>query len=126
MHYQLTVVNETNPEILSEVWADLTAILEASSNAPGILFSDDEGQLTAVDATWGVTHSEDEDMKELSQAHPGLVLRLTRVSDVLNSSHFDELKNFSAKEFEGGRMKRSYQPAPVSWQKTWEAESLFG
>jgi hypothetical protein len=126
MHYQLSAVNETDTEVLAEVWADLQTILSKNGNAPGIHFSDDEGQLTAVDATWGVVSSEDEDMKELSAAYPDLVLRLVRVSDVLNSSHFDQLKNFSAKEFERGRMKRSYQPAAVDWQKTWEADSLFG
>lgn len=129
MKYQLSVDRSIPQGGTVPVWAKLYEIIDTHNNvdysvAP-VPFIEENHTVTLIGPHWGVNRHESEDVKELSREYPESVFTLTQVSDVLNSTHFDDLRNYTKTDYQDGRVLRVHKPKPIEWTVTAEYQSIW-
>jgi hypothetical protein len=119
MHYKISVDNIYPAEAIVQFWDTLYKIIQTNENIDSEKnrgsFSDEKNFLTFIDGYWGATRPESEDMIELSAVYPDVLFTFTQATNILNGYHFEDLKNYHASQFLGGKMVRTLAPKPMEW-----------
>lgn len=64
---------------------------------------------------WGITRHEEDDLIEISKAHPEHEIRFVRVSDIAAPKSVADLQNYKLQVFEAGVRTGSFDAKPVEW-----------
>lgn len=118
MHYKVIVPDTTSNDEAHVYWDALQRIvlngknLNTKTSDPFIA----EGtSIVLINGEWGTRRPVNDDLKELSTQFPETTFSLITATDIINAEHFENLQQFSLKEFEDGRLVRTYLPHPIEW-----------
>jgi hypothetical protein len=127
MHYKV-IVPDTTPDNESQVYWDALQRIVLEGKNLNIQTSDPfvaEGtSIVLINGEWGTRRPVSDDLKELSAQFPETTFSLIVATDIINAEHFENLRQFSLKEFEDGRLVRTYLPHPIEWVEQVQARPL--
>jgi len=118
MHYKVTVPDTTSNDEAYVYWDALQKIVIHGKNInthTSDPFITEGTSVVLINGEWGTRRPVDEDLKELSIQFPDTTFSLIVATDIINAEHFENLRQFSLKEFEAGKLTRTYRPHPIEW-----------
>lgn len=95
--------------------------IDLKNPAPFIV---DEREAVLIGTTWGVSRPDVEDMEEISAMFPDLTFHFIQASRILNTNHFENLKNFSLSVYQDGELREVFKPEPIVWKSVQAMEFL--
>lgn len=95
--------------------------IDLNNPAPFIV---DEREAVLIGTTWGVSRPDVEDMEEISAMFPDLTFHFIQASRILNTNHFESLKNFSLSVYQDGELREVFKPEPIVWKSVQAMEFL--
>lgn len=118
MHYRIGFNDDISDEKVDEIYHDLIKIVqehESLDKTKDGWFLQEGKTIVLINQVWGINRPEVYDVEELSEKHPDVVFYVTRVSEVLNTTHFEPLKNYSLSEYRNGALVSISEPEPIKW-----------